>query len=415
LRLSAALEVLARHDLFATIASELPLGIREACNDLDATSGLQAAFEHESYIASMSCNGEYAAGINIFRHDWKYSATPGIPIRKEALDALIAHYFKTPARFPGVLVISVPPGAYRPLDCKGALQAVSPEEMRAAFLLAIARDIDRDEPHAVLRNWIKFALSCTATFVYDRTPADKYFRSCQLRENLTTVDHDFMRRTALQKIYEVIRFRDLYVDTHGPCAITPAAIAAAYTQVKVARGRNPISVIFVDTAFTVHNRLLFDADIAALLLEMDGKPRRDNPFDGAQTLQTIISKAKTTPRIKWVLMGMVHMLRNGVPAKSEQFTIRGIGGTKETANRGLAHALIFKNKCLAFLLGRLPFNLGFSDGAWLALTRTHLADYKNYSEAPADWTRSLTHPQLVFVRFCENLVYRSKFDACLKV
>ena len=51
----------------------------------------------------MRKNSEYTAGINIFWHDWHYTATPGIPLRSDAINTLMEHYFRTPARFPGML------------------------------------------------------------------------------------------------------------------------------------------------------------------------------------------------------------------------------------------------------------------------------------------------------------------------
>ena len=69
-------------------------------------------------------------------------------------------------------------------------------------------------PQAVLRDWVKFSLSCTATFVFGPTPPQKYVRACTLRENLAA-DNDAMARANLQKMCEVIRFRDQRVVAHG--------------------------------------------------------------------------------------------------------------------------------------------------------------------------------------------------------
>ena len=59
------------------------------------------------------------------------------------------------------------------LQQKQSLQSVSPTDMRATFLIAIARDIIAGVPRSVLRDWIKFPLSCTATLVRDATPPHK--------------------------------------------------------------------------------------------------------------------------------------------------------------------------------------------------------------------------------------------------
>ncbi|MFM7978376.1 MAG: hypothetical protein ACKPKO_03590, partial [Candidatus Fonsibacter sp.] len=73
---------------------------------------------------------------------------------------------------------------------------------------------------------------------------------------------------------------------------TGAATAAAYAVVKTATGRDAVSATFMDTALTVHKRLLSHGAIANILLEMDDRPRGSNPFDSAQVLQTIINKGK---------------------------------------------------------------------------------------------------------------------------
>ena len=130
---------------------------------------LQAPFSQGSYEAPASKNSECTTGFNIFWHDWNYKATPGIPLRNNAIDTLMEHYFRTPARFPGMLYFSLPSLTYAQLEHKGALQSVSPETIRAAFLLAFARDIVAGAPESVVRKWIKLSLSCAATFVDDAT------------------------------------------------------------------------------------------------------------------------------------------------------------------------------------------------------------------------------------------------------
>ena len=61
------------------------------------------------------------------------------------------------------------------------------------------------------------------------------------------------------------------------------------------------------------------------------------------------------------------------------FSTRGIGGAIVTGNRGLTDLLLFKKECLGFAIGRLPFNVGFSEGSWLSVDRVHLADYNSFS------------------------------------
>ena len=64
----------------------------------------------------MSKKSENTAGINIVWHYWNYTTTPGIPLHINAIDALMEDYLQTPARFPGMLYISVPSLTYAPLE-----------------------------------------------------------------------------------------------------------------------------------------------------------------------------------------------------------------------------------------------------------------------------------------------------------
>ena len=90
----------------------------------------------------------------------------------------------------------------------------------------------------------------------------------------------------------MVHFRDQHAQAHGVGTGTAAAIAAAYAVVKTANGRDLVSAAFVDTALTVHKRLLSHGAITNLWLAMDDRPRGTNPFDDAQVPQNIISKGK---------------------------------------------------------------------------------------------------------------------------
>ncbi len=248
LRLSAALDVLAQHDLFANLSSECPLAIAA---DAGAASGVHAPFVQASYETSMQRNFEYTAGINIFWHGFKYTATPGIPLRSDAIDTLVQHYFPTPARYPGFLHISVPSLQFLPMEHKGALQSVSPEEMRVAFLLAIARDIQAGAPRPCWNNGSSF-------------PCLARRRSCWTSNLPTSTSGHASCVKTWQSITTPCPVRLSRRFTNGANTGTAAAIAGAYAVVKTAKGREPVSASFVETSLTVHKRLLTHGDIASL-------------------------------------------------------------------------------------------------------------------------------------------------------
>jgi len=218
-----------------------------------------------------------------------YSPTPGIPVRTETIPDLMGCYFKLPATMPHNIIISLKEGE-RPLEKRGALCAIGPEEVRHAMMAAIARDIERGVESEVLEEWRRRVLSCTATFQFHATEAGRLQVAMQLRENLAN-DHEAMSRTQLQRIYEIIFFRDTFARTHGRDQATAANIAAEYAKVRMAKGRETISKSFVDTALTIHGRLLQIPAAEAMLLEMDSSLAKDeHPFNSVHRLQAIVSR-----------------------------------------------------------------------------------------------------------------------------
>jgi hypothetical protein len=107
------------------------------------------------------------------------------------------------------------------------------------------------------------------------------------------VDHDNLLLAALQKVYAVIRFRDRHVDAHGLGSETASGISAAYSAVKVAKGRDPITASFIDAALTVQTHLLVHPDIANLLLETDNRSQAGNLVDSAQVPYCVITQEHT--------------------------------------------------------------------------------------------------------------------------
>ena len=240
----------------------MPLGTRDF--------GVQHPFNDEDFSAAMLRDGGdtgYTAGINLFWCDGMYTPTPGIPVRAETVEDVMECYFTEPATMPHAIIISLKAGE-RPVDERGALCAVSPEEMRHAMMAALARDISNGVESEVWEEWRRKALSCTATFQVHASEAERCRVAMQLREKLAN-DHETMSRTQLQRVYEVVFFRDQYAKTHGRDQATAANIAAEYGKVRMAKGREKISKSFVDTALTIHARLLSIPEAERLLFEMD--------------------------------------------------------------------------------------------------------------------------------------------------
>ena len=110
----------------------MPLSIRDP--------GVQHPFNDGDFTAATLRDSDtgYTAGSNLFWRDGVFTPTPGIPVRTETFEDIVECYFHVPAAMPHNIIISLA----RPLDKRGALCTISPEEARHAMMAAIARDID---------------------------------------------------------------------------------------------------------------------------------------------------------------------------------------------------------------------------------------------------------------------------------
>jgi len=349
-----------------------------------------------------------------------FTPTPGIPVRSDTIPDLMECYFKSPAAMPHPTVISLKEHE-NPLEKRGALCAVSPEEVRQAMMAAIARDIRNGAESEVLEQWRRKALSCTGTFQIHPTDAERLQVAMQLRENIAN-DHETMSRTQLERVYEIIFFRDTYARNHGRDQATAANIAAEYAKVRMAKGREIISKTFVDTALTIHARLLSIPAAEQLLLTMDSElSKGNNPFNSVHRLQAIVSKCGNKENIMWVLSHMAHMVTNLSmdDSSSSDFSVEGLRGNARTGNRGLVDTILFKKDAIAYLCHKLPVQLGIEgDAAWLADLRVNLADHKNHLASRTGdgllWRNRLSPAQVRYVAFAEDLLYGTHLDHHIK-
>ena len=123
--------------------------------------GYQAPYDPAAYKAAMATAGMYKCGFNFFHTNLSWSPTPSIPLVEGRIDMLGAYYFKAPSPMPFDLVLRAPNDEFDPLTHRGALECVSPEEIKIAFIRAVARDIQSDD---ALKQWRKVALSTSVIF-----------------------------------------------------------------------------------------------------------------------------------------------------------------------------------------------------------------------------------------------------------
>ena len=311
----------------------------------------------------------------------------------------MATVFPEPALFSAILIVSLwstgPPGSV--LANRGALESCTPDELRHAYILAINRDIDAGAEDSVLRSWRMFCLSTTTTFHLHDSQEVRYWMSLQLREHASATA-EAVRRTTLQRIFEVIRFREVRVKSCGPASGTAVSMAQAYSErLNVARNGAQVTKSFIDVALTVHDRMLKRPRIAAMLVQADAGIKESNPFEAISVLQAITSKGQTEPRIFWIVASMWQMCTYQVKP-SRWFTVLTVRGTPETGNRGYADVALFKLESLGCLFGQLPQELGLDTQWFERNARPRLENhelYAKYGQAPPGQTQADTTWQAI--------------------
>ena len=414
IRIRDALNTIAGADVFHEIQSALPLGFTST--DSDAGTGVQAPFAKTSYQTSMRTHNTYTCGCNLFWCRFDFSPNPGVPIRMTAIEQLIEFYFAKPGPMPRPVVITINDLGADPLTQRGALRAISPEEIRCAMLFAIARDVARDAPLEDLKAWRCHVLSTTTQFVYHATNDDMYFAACQLRENMGQ-DHDSMYRTALQRVYEIARFRESQLKVHGPAAGTAQAVFRAYERAKTAGKQQPYSLAAIDSSLTIMARLLSIPSVQTRLLDADAWNRGDNPFDSVYKLEAILRKGKDASGITWLVDMLWYVVQHkSKPIDSEDLSLCGLRGKKTNGNRGYLDVLLFKKDCIPYLLDNLPRELGLDPSWFTSTARTKMETVVAHLDATKDpsWCAGIDKHTMTFATFCQDFIYGLTYDGCIK-
>ena len=138
----------------------------------------------------------------------RFRAQPGIPINEYGVDVLKkTHWSEPPDTWKEELTIRICIlDEEDPVQSTGQLKSVSADEVRDAFVFALADAVDRGRKEELTR-WRKLILTTPAIFEPIGRESDIFLRSSQLREEATTA-LAAIKRTPLGRIMEILRFRD---------------------------------------------------------------------------------------------------------------------------------------------------------------------------------------------------------------
>lgn len=419
--LIAARDLVTQHDVFHGIVAADPLMI---CAQSDS-SGTQAPFNLQDFRQAMQSRGEYTCGINSFWQDFLWTPTPGVPIRRNALVRLMGTLFKTPT--PVTLHFAVDNDDYNPLEHKGALQRVSPEEVTSAQLLAMARDVRNQESAEVLRGWAQAAKSAIGTFKKLATPSQRYWYALQQRETLGSI-HAVVHRSVYQRTHEVSRMIKGMRESRPDAEVTAAAVAQAYAEnlTQTPGSTANVTMSFVDTSLTVVRYMLNNPVVEACLREMDDLCMNDrdgfqNPFDSHSRLQAILDKVKASgpsSRLVWVCQGLTYNVKAG---RLKSLSVAEIKGTPSTGHRGYVDFLLSKQVAKDQLFAWAIKTFDTTDSAeWIrAVVTPKMLTWSAWAEEESSphkhWRLGRTPAELAWLALVEDVVFGKLYDSALRV
>ena len=235
-----------------------------------------------------------------------WSATPGVPLRLQAVHKLASTQFATPTPYPGAMHIAVT-RACVPLDHRGAWYSVSPEELAHAMIFAVADAVRTEAANTnLLNSWKWCLLNTIFTVKVLDTAKQRTWYALQQRENVSDV-HLVVHRSCFQRCHEVARLRQRLLETMSASEVTPQVIYDAYknnlTMVPGAAGTVTLRVC--DSAATIVQKLLDVPEIHSVLLATDslhGYMAGSDDCDSHSKLQAILKKTGSSVEHRiWVV------------------------------------------------------------------------------------------------------------------
>jgi hypothetical protein len=308
-----------------------------------ADGGYLAPYDEPQFNVS---SGEYFCGVNIFSAQPLMSLTPNVPIMDIAVKELKPDM---PTMSPSIHVAATGRNT-------SPLLRVSPEEPVHAVLLRIAERIGQTCSDEELSGWRSTLLSWPCKFVKGLDTDDsRYFYNLNLRES-AKMTAKAIGHTASQVIIDIYMFKVRKEAASGP--LSAAAVAKLYQDnVRFSDSKEARSSGLVDAAITVFQRLFSFPELSRIVVSLE-KARRnqlfhvfvvatakpvfsclrlpvkscveelhlDSPFNSVWKLNELVSKCRTTDKLRWVVATVRDLVHAGA-LEAGEFTIKTIRST----------------------------------------------------------------------------------------
>jgi hypothetical protein len=360
----------------------------------------------------MASQNIYVAGCNIWWMDIQGTVTPGVPLKLQRVLELAEHLYSTPGVFSGMVHIGVPKD-FNVLEHKGALCRVSPEEMVHALMFAVANAISSKADDSTLQAYRRLMLSVTFRFEVLETEDERYWRSCNLREELVA-KHAAVRRTALQTIFEIMTFKTRWERVKG-VTLKPFDIAKLYKeQVKQSKDSEAISENMVRDCIMVFQKALCVDGVRQCIDQLEEKCGLKSPFNSTSKLMAMAQRSQED--IAWVFESITDAVLRGMMT-ADALSLKALAPKANAAFHassgsavGLLELLCLKRRALQFLTNEMLPSIGFKVDE-VVLVRQALDSHKAWAHkiagpaggpsANISWMAKLSPALVEALRFIE--------------
>ena len=385
----------------------------------------KAPFDKKAFKIAMETAGVYICGGNFAHENPFYSASPGVPINKRAVDDLMSTVFAKPVRFPGApgnLTIALESSEIDPCAHRGALQSISAEELRHAYWLAIARDIEDGRSKEVMARWRQCILSCPFEFRAIGSEDERFWAALNLR-NREGKKLSAVMRTAWQKLNEIMKFRQRREAVSGK--LTHVQVAELYKKNGEALSAEDVSPNFFENASVVWHRALQFESVRQVISKLDYTYGSDSPLNSMTKLYGVTVRAKTPEQAQWAFSSLFHVIQRKMcrPDDCNTRNLTGLGSSGKT-ERCWVDLFNFKFALKGHLLDHVVEQLGFPSefkAAVRAAFHDHAAFEKSVSPCPGSttkadlsWQVGLKQSALLLAKFIEECLYTTVHDGSMK-
>ena len=232
--------------------------------------------------------GTYICAINLFWLDMMRSATPGVPLSRQRVEALATHVFgdgvAAPPPFVKKLLECQALHVAAPMpDCPAGLQMISPDEYCHCILAACAQQLPKhkDRWEIILRS-----IPC----VFSDVPSEKLWVQSWNNRNEISQEFESLSRTALQTSVEVALLK-----ARADKDLNRTLKSDEFSQwlkdegLKKATNQQEMSKNLIDTALYVYKRIQTD-DVAAPIKALENLYGTSSCFNQMTLLHGVLSK-----------------------------------------------------------------------------------------------------------------------------